>query len=148
MKNKLGAALTFLSVMCTTKAFAFRTGIAGGSVGVGTGHSNAADFAGLLGYKLHYSFRNNIDLSLSPAHMLLGKVYPYRSGAYVVPAVGFIADAHDSGFGISLAYGFDFLCWGLCVYTELQQQLGYGSRDKLVSGYAFRIGVDYSNQKN
>jgi hypothetical protein len=116
-------------------------------VGVGTGHSNAADFAGPLGYKIHYSFRNNVNLSFSLTHLLLGRVYPFRSGAYVVPSIGFIADAHDSGFGISSAFGFDFFCWGVCFYTELQQQLGYGSRRKLVSGYAFRFGIDYTNQK-
>jgi hypothetical protein len=146
MRNTLCAALSFMTCIATPTAWGFRTGVAGGSVGVGTGHSNAADFRGLLGYKLHYSFRNNLDLSLSPTHILIGRVYPFRSGAYVAPAMGFIADAHDSGFGISSAFGFDFLCWGVCVYSELQQQLGYGSRRKLISGYAFRIGIDYSNQ--
>lgn len=146
MKNSLRTFICICAIMLCPSAFAFRTGIAGGSVGVGTGHSNAADFSGVLGYKVHYSFRNNVDLSLSLTHILLGRVYQYRSGAYVVPAVGYIADAHDSGFGISTAFGFDFFCWGLCLYTEIQQQLGLGARRQLISGYAFRLGIDYSSQ--
>lgn len=146
MLNVIRTTSFLVGVAAVSHAHAFRIGAAGGSVGVATGHANAADFAGLLGYKVHYTWKNRADLSFSVTHLLLGKVYQFKSGAFFTPAVGYIADAHDAGLGISTAYGFDFFCWKICVYTELQQQLGWGARRQLISGYAFRLGIDYSNQ--
>ena len=147
MKKEFLVTLCTISFLCSSRAMAFRAGLSGGSLGVGTGHSNAADFASPVAYKAHVTFRNKIDLSLAATHLLVGRVYEFNSGAFVLPAAGFILDGSGSGPGVSALFGFTFFCWGVCFYSEFQQQLGFGPNRKMVSGYSARIGLDYTNEK-
>ncbi|MBM3381524.1 MAG: hypothetical protein FJY29_03690 [Betaproteobacteria bacterium] len=137
------ACIAFVSL----PAAAYRTGIAGGSLGLGNGHSNAADFASPISYRGHFTFKNKLDVSLAATHVLVGRVYDFKSAAFVVPAAGYLADGNGSGPGVSATFGFTFFCWALCLYSEFQQQLGATPSRALVSGYAVRVGIDYTNEK-
>jgi hypothetical protein len=146
LMRKILSTATFCIAVVSSPAHAFRAGIAGGSLGLGNGHSNAADFASPASYRGHFTFKNQVDLSLAATHILLGRVYEFKSGAFVVPAAGFVVGGNGSGPGISTTFGFTFFCWGICLYSEFQQQLGVGPSRTLVSGYAARIGLDYTNE--
>ena len=144
--RKILCSTIFFTATLSLPAEAFRTGLAGGSLGVGNGHSNAADFSSPASYRLHFTFINKVDLSLAATHALLGRFYEFKSGAFVVPAAGFLVGGNGSGPGVSATFGYTFFCWGLCLYSEFQQQLGVGRGRTLVSGYAVRIGIDYTNE--
>lgn len=144
MKNLRLMALC--AALISLPAKAYRTGLAGGSLGLGNGHSNAADFASPISYRGHFTFKNKIDVSLAATHVLIGRVYGFNSGAFVVPAAGYIVGGNGSGPGVSTTFGFTFFCWALCLYSEFQQQLGAGPSRTLVSGYAVRVGIDYTNE--
>lgn len=138
--------LIVLMFTVSSKAQAFRAGLATGSVGFGGGHSGPADPYSPTSYKAHITFRNSADLSLSVSHLLIGKVFRFKSGAYVIPAVGSILGSAGTGLGLSSTFGFDFICWGLCLYSEFQQQLGSNQQRKFLSGYSMRIGIDYTTE--
>ena len=142
---KIIASSTLALTFAPAQAFAFRLGVASGAIGVGTGQSNAADFASPVNLKGHAQFAS-LDLSFAATQLLLGKVFTFNSGAYVIPALGFIVDGNGSGPGVGTSFGFNFFCWGLCPYVEMQHLLGVGPRRHLASGYAVRLGIDYNSQ--
>lgn len=135
-----------LTLLVSAQAEAYRAGVSAGSLGVGNGHSNSADFRSPTAYKGHITFKNNLDLSASAVNVLIGRFYEFKSGAFVVPAAGFVVGGNGSGPGISTTFGFTFFCWGLCLYTEFQQQLGIGPERTPLSGYSVRVGLDYTNE--
>lgn len=134
-----------LSILSSGRAHAFRAGLAGGSVGLSNGHPNAADFRSPNGYKLHATI-SNVDVSLAATQALVGKVYEFKSGAYVIPAVGLVLDGNGSGPGIGVSFGWTAFCLGLCLYFEFQNLLGAGPDRHIVSGSAARVGLDYSSK--
>jgi hypothetical protein len=141
---KMRVSLAALLFMISAPAWAFRAGIAGGSVGLSNGHPNAADFRSISSYKMHLSF-SDVDISLAPTQALVGKVFDFKSGGYVIPAAGLILDGNGSGPGISATFGWTAFCLGLCLYFEFQNLLGAGPNRHLVSGSAARVGLDYSS---
>jgi hypothetical protein len=135
--------LFFLAGMVSSQAWAFRAGVAGGSVGFGNGHPNAADFRSISNYKLHATF-SDVDVSLAATQVLVGKVYTFKSNAYIIPAVGLVLDGNGSGPGVGATFGWTAFCITLCVYFEFQNLLGAGPDRHIVGGSAARIGIDYS----
>lgn len=132
-----------LYALLSAQASAFRMGIAGGSVGLSNGHPNAADFRSINNYKAHANF-SNIDVSLATTQALVGRVFEFKSGAYVIPAVGLVLDGNGSGPGVGATFGWTAFCLGLCLSFEVQNLLGIGPDRHAVSGSAARIGIDYS----
>lgn len=126
-------------------AFAFRLGVAGGAVGFGNGHPNAANFTSLANYKMHATF-SELDISLASTQFLVGKFFPYKFGTYVIPAAGFVLDANGSGPGVGASFGWTPFCFGVCASIELQNILGVGPHRTLVSGCAARVGIEYTNK--
>ena len=145
-KIDLSKFLILAMLLVSANAEAFRAGLAAGSIGLGAGHSGPADPSSPFAYKAHLTFKNSLDLSWSVTHFLIGKVFEFKSGAYVIPAVGAIVGSGGNGFGISSTFGFDFFCWGVCVYSEFQQQVGSNQQGTFLSGYAVRLGVDYASK--
>jgi hypothetical protein len=117
-----------------------------GAVGVGSGHSNAADPASPLSYKFHFTTRSDLDFGISVTHILLGRVFNYKSGTFVIPAAGYVVSENGAGPGVSATFGYTLFCWGLCFSAEFQQQLGMGPQRSLLSGYSTRFGLDYTNE--
>jgi hypothetical protein len=136
--------MTLLSALFSAHAQAFRAGLSGGSVGLSNGHPNAADFRSVNNYKMHFSF-SDVDISLATTQALVGRVFQFKPGAYIIPAAGLVLDSNGSGPGISATFGWTAFCWGLCLYFEFQNLLGAGPDRHLVSGSGARIGVDYSS---
>lgn len=137
--------LTIMSVLLLLpgRALGFRIGVSAGAIGIGNGHPNAADFRSPTNYKLHATF-SDVDISLAATQALVGKVFEFKSGAYVIPAAGLVVNANGSGPGLGATFGWTAFCWGLCAYIELQNLIGAGPRRHLVSGSAARFGIDYS----
>lgn len=144
--HRPAATLILIALSVSSHAEAFRAGIAGGAVGFGGGHSGPADPTSPLLYKLHYTFQNDVDLSLAVNQLMLGRVFKYRSGAFIIPAAGAVIGVAGSGLGVSTTFGYDFFCWGLCFYSEFQQQFGIGPKRTFMSGYSVRVGLDYSSK--
>ncbi|NBW81761.1 hypothetical protein EBR21_08400 [bacterium] len=140
--KKLRTILILLG-LASSQAWAFRAGIAGGSVGIGNGHPNAADFRSINNYKLHATF-SDVDVSLAATQALVGKVYNFKLNAYIIPAVGLVLDGNGSGPGVGATFGWTAFCISLCVYFEFQNLMGAGPDRHIVGGSAARIGIDYS----
>ncbi|MFZ9521784.1 MAG: hypothetical protein ACO3A4_15040 [Silvanigrellaceae bacterium] len=128
----------------SSQAYAFRAGVAGGSVAFGNGHSNAADFRSINNYKLHATF-SDVDVSLAATQVLVGRVFTFKSNAYITPAIGLVLDGNGSGPGVGATFGWTAFCITLCVYFEFQNLLGAGPDRHIVGGSAARIGIDYTN---
>ncbi|MEY4065466.1 MAG: hypothetical protein RIR26_1674, partial [Pseudomonadota bacterium] len=139
-------ALIIVLVLPASIAQAYRTGIAVGAVGVGSGHSNATDPTAPLSYKLHFTNRNDFDFGISITHLVLGRVFDFKSGAFIIPAAGYIVAENGSGPGVSATFGYTFFCLGLCLSAEFQHQLGIGPQRALLSGYSTRFGLDYTSE--
>ncbi|MEN9808531.1 MAG: hypothetical protein RLZZ488_98 [Pseudomonadota bacterium] len=133
-----------LVVVMPARASAYRFGVSGGSVGLSNGHPNAADFRSINNYKAHLTIAD-VDVSLATTQALVGRVFEFKSGAFVIPAAGLVLDGNGSGPGFSATFGWTAFCWGICLYVELQNMIGAGPNRHLVSGSAARIGLDYSS---
>jgi hypothetical protein len=144
MKSILLILFLFISFFTHSPAHAFRLGIAGGSAGYGNGHANAADFRSVSSYKVHATI-STVDVSLAPSQALVGRYFAFKSGAFIIPAAGFILDSNGSGPGMGSTFGWTAFCFGLCLSLEFQSLVGIGPNRQLTTGHAARIGLDYSN---
>ena len=142
---KLFRVLTILLVIfLPARASAYRLGVSGGSVGLSNGHPNAADFSSINNYKAHLTIAD-VDISVATTQALVGRMFEFKSGAFVIPAAGLVLDGNGSGPGLSATFGWTAFCWGICLYVELQNMIGAGPNRHLVSGSAARVGIDYSS---